>query len=484
MKIALYMRLSRADGPDAESNSITNQRSMLKEYTQEHFPGRVCEEFVDDGYSGGNFDRPAFKRMRGDCRKGIVDTIVVKDLSRFGRNSVDVSDYVEQIFPLLGVQLVSILHKYDAAKSKDGLMDMATSMMNVVNSYVLFDLSKKVRTAIAADMKEGKLLTKQVPFGYDCYDREEGWKINKEQERTVKRIFRLALEGKKTGEIADALNRSGSPTRMQVTGRGRTQTFEEFVQWETKMVRDILENETYTGTLIQGKTRILVPGKKSVRRTDPSEQFRHENHHPAIVSREEWEEIQEMLDKKPELRTPKRIRVRGIGDWPLKGKMRCGICNRMLREISENRLACTRRGCGNVISKEDMMDAVMASVTRKRNQAEEAIKAMPYIDDSAEQEQIGQLTEYQADIYEAFMDGEITEETYDGLRDVSWQELEAIKQTVKEKGNERFWNEEMKRRLQWFLSKSRGKLTAQMADEIIDKVVVKDENTTVYFKEP
>ena len=127
MKIALYMRLSRADGPDAESNSITNQRIMLKEYAQKNFPGRVCEEFVDDGYSGGNFDRPAFKRMIVDCRKGIVDTIIVKDLSRFGRNNVDVSDYVEQIFPLLGVQLVSILDKYDAAKSKDGLMDMEPS---------------------------------------------------------------------------------------------------------------------------------------------------------------------------------------------------------------------------------------------------------------------------------------------------------------------------------------------------------------------
>ena len=480
MKIALYMRLSRADGPDAESNSITNQRLMLKEYAQKNFPGRVCEEFVDDGYSGGNFDRPAFKRMIGDCRKGIVDTIIVKDLSRFGRNNVDVSDYVEQIFPLLGVQLVSILDKYDAAKSKDGLMDMATSMMNVVNTYVLFDLSKKVRAARVADMKEGKPLSKTAPFGYECDDRSEGWKINKKQARTVRRIFDLALEGKKTGEIAKILNRSGVPTRMQTTGKGRSETFEEFVQWESKMVKDILENETYTGVLIQGKTRVLVPGKNYIRKTDSSEQFRHENHHPAIVSKEKWEQIQNSFQKAP----PRKKHYGKDGGWILKGKVRCGICNRKLRGVVAGKVLCRREGCETSMLEEDLNEAVLASIARKRNQAEEAIKAMPDIDDSVEQEQIEQLTEYQADIYEAFMDGEITEETYEEMRDASWQELEKLKQVVKEKGNERFRNEEQKRRLQWFLNKSQGKLTTQMADDIIDKVVVKDENVTVYFKEP
>ena len=250
MKLAFYLRLSRSDGTDGESNSIRNQRKLLENYTKENLENRPYTEYVDDGYSGANTDRPSFQRLISDCRMGIVDTILVKDLSRFGRDYVAVNDYVEQIFPLLGVRFISVLDHFDSSKSKDGTLDMCPAVMNIVNTYYVYDFSQKVKASRTAMMRRGILTTRFTPLGYRCDDREEGWRIEEKEAKLVRRIFDLALDGKTTGEIARILNAEKVPTPMKLTGMGSSTTFDKYILWESNTVGSMLRNEAYTGVLI------------------------------------------------------------------------------------------------------------------------------------------------------------------------------------------------------------------------------------------
>ena len=479
MKLAFYLRLSRSDGADAESNSIRNQRKLLENYTKDNLENRPYTEYVDDGYSGANTDRPAFQRLISDCRMGIVDTIIVKDLSRFGRDYVAVNDYVEQIFPLLGVRFISVLDHFDSDKSQDGTLDMCPAVMNIVNTYYVYDLSQKIRASHTAMMRRGILTTKFTPLGYRCEDRDEGWIIEEKEAKLVHRIFDLALEGKSTGYIARILNSEHIPTPMKLTGHGYSETFEQFILWEPNTVGSILRNEAYTGVLIQRKNKALIPGKKVIRRTSPDEQFRHEGHHESIVSREEWEKVQQVIRQKSEMTNRTSI------EWALKGKVRCGICNRSMGKASEkkSRIACMRVGCTNAIKEEDLNVAAMQPILRKRRRTLEQLKAMENIDIKGEEDRISELRKVQADDYEGYINGDLEGEDFRQRKEKIRAEIDGLEYTISEKKEKILCCEEQKKRMQWFLDHSKGEITRQMADEIIDSVIVAKDGVTVIFRE-
>ena len=480
-RLAFYLRLSRSDGTDAESNSITNQRRLLENYTKENLDNRPYSEYVDDGYSGANTDRPSFQRLISDCRMGIVDTILVKDLSRFGRDYVAVNDYIEQIFPLLGVRFISVLDHFDSSTSQDGMLDMCSSVMNLVNNYYVLDFSQKVKAAHTAMMRKGILTTKFTPLGYRCDDRDEGWRIEPKEAKLVRRIFDLALDGKTTGEIAGILNKEHIPTPMKLTGMGNSTTFEEYIQWESNTVGSILRNESYTGILIQRKLKTLIPGKKIKRTTKPEEQFRHEGHHEPIVSHEEWEKVQETIGKS----TASDIKVRKTVNWILKGKVRCGICNRTMSKARENRsrITCQRPGCGNYIQEEELNMAVMQPILRKRRRTLERLKALENIETTEEENRIAELRKAQADDYEGYISGSLDGEEFRQRKERIRAEIEGLEKTIREKRESQMMSDEQKKRMQWFLDHSKGELTRQMADEIIDKVIVSEDGVTVLFRE-
>lgn len=479
MKLAFYLRLSRSDGTDGESNSIRNQRKLLENYTKENLDDRPYTEYVDDGYSGANTDRPSFQRLISDCRMGIVDTILVKDLSRFGRDYVAVNDYVEQIFPMLGVRFISVLDHFDSSKSQDGTLDMCPAVMNIVNTYYVYDFSQKIKASRTAMMRRGILTTKFTPLGYRCDDRDEGWIIEEKEAKLVRRIFDLALEGKSTGDIARILNSEHIPTPMKLTGHGYSETFDKYILWEPNNVGSILRNEAYTGVLIQRKTKALIPGKKIIRRTSADEQFRHDGHHEGIVSVEEWEKAQKAIQPKQE--TTKRSSI----EWALKGKVRCGICNRSMGKAREtsNRIACMRPGCTNAINVEDLNSAAMQPILRKRRRTLEQLKAMDNIDTKAEESCIAELRRVQADEYEGYINGDLDGEEFRQRKERIRAEIEGLEQTIREKKQNILHSEEKKKRMQWFLDHSKGNMTQQMADEIIDRVIVGEDGVTVLFRE-
>lgn len=333
-ELAYYIRLSEADEETGkikdESESISNQRSLILKYINDHpeFDGWTIHEFADDGFTGTNGDRPNFQRMIDCVYDGSIQCVIVKDLSRFARNYIIVGEYLEQIFPLLGVRFIAINDGYDSQTSVSAADHMNVVLKSVLNAYYSKELSHKIRATINLKMQK-KEYRGIPPFGY-VYDNEHThFVIDPEAAKIVRLIFDLALQGNSKLQIANFLNTHNIPTiaeynQMQNNHPKTNIPMPEFPQWDNIKVILILRNPVYKGTLFLHKTTVIVPASNKQRKTEPEEQYIYENAHEAIVSAEEFERVQELF--------PKRTRKspRNITDYPLKGIVYCGICKRSL----------------------------------------------------------------------------------------------------------------------------------------------------------
>ncbi len=332
---ALYERLSRDDfGKDddqqRESNSISNQKAMLEEFAaRQGFTNIV--HFTDDGISGTCFDRPGFQKMMDGVRSGEIDTIIVKDLSRFGRDYIGVGEYMEQIFPLLGVRLISINDNYDSSNYNGTTLGMDLVVSNLVNTMYCRDAGKKLRTANRVKWRKGISTASAAPFGYQFDPNRKGsYIIDPPAAKIVRRIFDLAILGLGTREIAMALNDENAPVpsvynrEHKAYGKETTYTIAPVILWDSSRVWKILTAYVYTGAMVLGKSQRLISGKKIIRIVPKGQQYITEGTHEAIVSREEFEKAQLVI------RNNGHRVVMGSVDFPLKGKIRCGNCRRVL----------------------------------------------------------------------------------------------------------------------------------------------------------
>lgn len=352
MKIAFYLRLSIADGDlgkneKDESNSIENQRLLLQSYlTMMEMPEDNIVEYVDDGYSGLNFNRPSFQRMIEDAKQGKIDTILVKDLSRLGRDYIGVGDYLEQIFPVLGVRFIAVNSNYDSNKYIGKTMGLEMSIGNLINTLYCKDLSKKLKSALHTKWKQGVSTAGRVPFGY-VKDKEDGhkWLIDPEAASYVRLIFDLALKGYTTKMIAEYLNEHDIPTpgqyRQQKTGHGawnRVVSDEEWI-WDTCKVWRIIKTYSYTGAIVHGQTSGVRVGGKERRNVPERDQFIVDGVHEPIVSVEEFETAQAAVRK------INKNYIRQDRGEALTGKVRCGNCRLTLayQNVTEVVLVCSHR---------------------------------------------------------------------------------------------------------------------------------------------
>lgn len=324
--VALYIRLSRADDTGEkrlESNSIKNQRRLLRDFLSElpDLREKDSEEFIDDGYSGTNFQRPAFQRMLSLVKRQVVTTVIVKDFSRFGRNYVECSDYVEKLFPFLGTRFISISDNYDSGSCQESGIDLA--MKNIVNSYYSKDLSRKVTSTFDLKRENGEFFF-AVPFGYLKDENRPGKVIiDDKAAEVVRHIFSLACEGLSTGMIAKRLNRENVPTVAaynrdhRVKGKSGALENREFAAWNGTKVGQILKNEVYAGTFVLQKRRLVSTGSK---KSEPIEcPKKIPDNHPAIVDLETFSEAQKIFRRIQ--RKPSETRR-----YPLKSKVFCGNC--------------------------------------------------------------------------------------------------------------------------------------------------------------
>ena len=297
----LYLRLSRDDGDKEESNSITGQRELLRDYISQRPEFREYAVRVDDGFSGSTFERPSFQKMIEDVKAGRTDCIIVKDLSRFGRNYLDAGEYIEKIFPFLGVRFIAVNDNYDSLGDKKASDDLIIPFENLINEAYCRDISVKIRSQLEIKRKNGQFLGSFAAFGY-LKDEQNKNKLVVDQYAAdiVRDIFKWKLEGVSPQDIADALNKLGVLSPMEYKrslGMKFTTSFKTNSKalWSAGTVIRVLKNPIYTGVLIQGKE--TTPSYKVHKRVtkDESEWTVIEDSHEAIISKIDFDSVQKVL---------------------------------------------------------------------------------------------------------------------------------------------------------------------------------------------
>ena len=283
---ALYCRLSKDDEQQGDSMSIKNQKLMLEKYALEH--GYYSYEFyVDDGYSGVSFERPAFKKMIKDMELGKINRIIVKDLSRLGRNYIMIGQYVEMMFPKYGVHFISVSDNMD---SEIGNMDMMP-FNNLMNEWYARDISKKQKIAVQIKGTSGKRLTSKPIYGYAM--NENDWIIDETAAETVRKIFELYTTGNGLNMIIRYLKENHIPTPKSYANKINSNC-----EWSHSTIKNILSKQEYCGDTVNFRTQRISYKSKKIKTNSPEEWAVFPDTHPAIISREMFALAQEIIGQK------------------------------------------------------------------------------------------------------------------------------------------------------------------------------------------
>jgi DNA invertase Pin-like site-specific DNA recombinase len=346
---AVYVRLSKEDGDKEESDSIVNQKDLIRAFLADKPEICICGEFVDDGYSGADFNRPSFKRMVSQIEAGQIDCVVVKDLSRFGRNFVEAGRYIDQIFPAMGIRFIAVNDHYDSVNGRTSSDRILIPFKNLINDAFCRDISIKVRSQLEIKRKKGDFIGSFAVYGYQKSP-EDRHKLAVDDYAAgiVKDIFRWKLEGASQQRIADRLNERGILSPMEYKrfcGLSYQSGFQvnPKSRWTAVTVGRILRNEFYIGTLVQGKR--TTPNHK-VKKTivKPSgEWVRVENSHPPIIDREDFLAVEKLLLQDTRV-APNEQEV-----YLLSGLVFCGDCgqNMVRNSVCRNGKTYVYYMCGN-----------------------------------------------------------------------------------------------------------------------------------------
>lgn len=326
----LYLRLSKEDGDKAESDSIANQRDMLMAFLSSHPEIKLHEVRVDDGYSGVNFERPAFNMMMESVKNKEINCIIVKDFSRLGRNFIETGKYIEKIFPFLGVRFISLNDDYDSSKPKTASDNLIVPVKNLMNDAYCRDISVKIRSHLDIKRKKGQCIAPFAVYGYSkAEDNRNELVVDEEAATVVREIFKRKLDGYSAQAIADWLNEQDTLSPMEYKrskGSKYASAFKrnETALWTAVAVFRILKNPAYIGTLVQGKRSTPNYKVKKVFNV-PEEQWITvpENHEP-IISQTTFDNVAAILLS--DTRTaPSQTAV-----YPLAGLLFCGDCKKSM----------------------------------------------------------------------------------------------------------------------------------------------------------
>ena len=332
--IAKYIRLS-LDDAQTDSMSLAHQRLLLDKYIADSdFSGPV-REFVDNGFSGLNFERPAVQELLELVRDGKVCCILVKDFSRFGRNTIETGYFIERVFPLYRVRFISVSDHFDSTQHDGDTGGMEVAFKFLMSEYYSHDLSRKISSAKREKARRGEAVTKNCAFGYRL-DENRKMVIDEEAADTVRIIFEMYAECKSLSAIEGRLYEENHPTpaAWKKHRRQTAQTDEFSCVWQKSVIRSILQDEQYIGSYTAGKTRTVEVGNPNRTKNAKEDWIRIPDHHPAIISQELFDSVQEQLSTKGE---PLRNRKVGTSERypvaysPLKGKVVCGTCGHSLR---------------------------------------------------------------------------------------------------------------------------------------------------------
>ena len=301
-KTALYCRLSQDDGIEGDSNSIQNQKAILQKFAEDHHFPSPCF-YVDDGFSGGNFQRPAFQQMISDMENGEIGIIVTKDLSRLGRNQLHTGLYIEERFPMFGVRYIAINDNVDTDSSESNDL---MPFKNLFNEWFIRDTSRKIRAVLKAKAERGERLGTRAPYGYRKSPDTKKLIVDEEAAAIVRRIFAMCASGSGPSQIARILKKEQilTPTMYAYTRYGITHTCLDTAHpynWSDSAIANLLENEIYLGNTVNMKHSSR--SYKDKRRVEhPREECMvFENTHPALITREVWDIVQRVRKNKRRL---------------------------------------------------------------------------------------------------------------------------------------------------------------------------------------
>ena len=509
---ALYERLSRDDDQVGDSNSIVNQKKYLESYAEQRGYTNI-KHYTDDGWSGGNFNRPAWKQLEADIEAGKVAHVIVKDMSRIGRDYLQTGFYTEVFFREHGVHFIAIANNVD---SDDQNSNEFAPFLNIMNEWYLRDLSRKQRTAIRVKGESGKPTTNCAIYGYKKMPGDKySWYIDEEAAEVVRRIFRLTIEGKGPYDIARILYDDKVETPAVYLGKqkkGVWKSKEEFpnpYNWSGYIVGQILSKPEYMGHTVNFRSHKQSYEDKNPVMNPKEDWMIFENTHEAIVDKETWELAQKLR------KTPRRHDTLGEAN-PLTGLLFCADCGAKMTnhrsrggtesspypsdfyDCSTYTLAHQKRThacCGHYIRTKAVQELVLNTIRTVStfaisNQEEfaEKVRAASQIKQkeaaketkrrlSKDKKRIAELDNIIKKLYESFAVGRITDERFDTLLAEYEAEQKTLQASVAEAEQRVSSFEEDTVRVEQFMELARkytdfSELTTMMINEFIDKIIV------------
>lgn len=323
----IYVRLSQEDMRAGESLSIENQKLILTKYVAEQ-GWNIIDTYVDDGYSGTDFNRPAVIRLLDDAKMGKINLIIVKDLSRFGRNYIQVGQYIDYIFPTYNIRFIALNDNVDTLNANSTAMDMMP-IMNVFNEWHAANTSKKIKAVIEANCKAGKYRATNAPYGYVKGNDENRLPVPDEPAASVvRRMFEMRSQGISPRHIADMLNEEKilTPSDYLYAKQGKPNPRKTTHLWCAERVRKMLQNPTYLGHLVQMRTTTVSHKNHKLIKRNEEDMVVIKNTHEPLVSQEMWDKCREMDNSVSQGKRDKHGEI-----MPLSGLMYCADCGEKMR---------------------------------------------------------------------------------------------------------------------------------------------------------
>ncbi len=327
--IAVYLRISREDITFGESNSIKNQRELIKNYIESRtsFEKSKIIEYIDDGFTGSNTERPAYRQLMKDVNNKLINCIIVKDLSRIGRSHIEVDELLANLTIICNVRFIAINDNYD--NFENPMTNMELSLMNLINQQYIKDLAVKSITSKFVKMKKGEYLSVLAIYGYKKSETEKNkLVIDKEAAEYVKTIFELALVGKGTREIAKILNERDilTPSDYKKTkgikGSWNSTNLEKHF-WSDSQIGRILKDERYTGKQVSAKQKVRFSGKKLMDNKPKEEWIIVHDAHDAIISENDFNKVQELINQRKLKKDADYVKN---APHIFRNKIKCGTC--------------------------------------------------------------------------------------------------------------------------------------------------------------
>lgn len=453
-----YLRISKEEEDKTESNSIANQKSLIRQFLNSNPDIHLYKERIDDGYTGVSFERPAFQAMMEDIKSGKVNCVIVKDLSRFGRNYIETGRYIEKIFPYLNIRFIAVNDEIDSAKN-NRMNDMIIPFKNLINDSYSRDISIKVKSSLDVKRKNGEFIGAFAPYGYKkSQSSKNKLVIDEKAAPYIKHIFHWKIEGMSSFHIANKLNTLGIATPMQYKLNNNENYYcgyrtKSILNWSEHTVNDILKNPVYTGTLVQGKTGTLNYKLKKRIQKEQKDFIRCENTHSPIISQEEFEIVQKLFKNDTRV-APQKNKL-----YLFSGIVKCGYCKaNLIRKTipysdtkyvylicsdNKNKKGCRNNKCISLQKLEKAVQHVINLYIEKVIEIEkmlQIIKEAPdrgYKIEEIETEiqdksfRIERFKKYSFELYQDYKESLITKEEFIDLKNYYMLEIDKLQESMK-----------------------------------------------------